>query len=78
MCSTTAPDKQVISTTARRTGPKFRMLVVNRLSNVPTYDYCTAVTVELLFPSFSVSFVCSVMPILKILRRNMNTAMNYW
>jgi len=38
----------------------------------------SVLAVGLLFPSFGVSFVCSVVPILKIIRRNMNTVTNCW
>ena len=37
------PAKQVFSTMAHRTAPNFWMIVVNRLRNVPMYNYRTAV-----------------------------------
>ena len=57
------------------------MLVVYRLRNVPSYNHHTAVryfSSRAAFSKLSVSFVQSVVAVLMIIRRNMNTVKNYW
>ena len=55
------------------------MLMVDRLKNVSTHDYHVAVkrfNSRAASPELSVSFVCFVVPVLKIIRRNINTFSN--